>query len=188
MKIDREVQRDPLLNHRPIIIFGVAGCGKSTVAEQVSALLGDNIELLDADDFHSDDCITKMTSGTPLDEQDREPWLRRLNQALIASTARGQKVVLACSALRESYRELLGNELTPLWCHLNLELSQAFLRAAARQNHFFSADMVRSQFEVLEVPSYGVHLNAGQTPLELAKKIIRADRQQQVDGLTATSF
>lgn len=177
MEMDHAELHTPLANHHPIIIFGVAGCGKSTVAQQVAELLGDSIYLLDADDFHSDDNIAKMASGIPLSEQDREPWLRRLNQELSEYVARGRKVVLACSALRESHRRLLAEGLTPLWCHLNLELSQAFLRAAARQNHFFSADMVRSQFEVLQIPNYGLQLNAALTPSTLALKIISADQK-----------
>jgi len=172
-------------NHHPIIIFGVAGCGKSTIAQQVSTASENTVQLLDADDFHSTESIEKMTSGFPLDDHDRIPWLRRLNSELTSNFSCGKKVVLACSALRESHRERLGEGLNPLWCHLNLELSQAFLRAAARQNHFFSADMVRSQFQVLQVPDYGLQLDALVSQDELANTILTADLQRSALALTS---
>jgi len=178
MKDDLEAQPNSLPNPHPIIIFGVAGCGKSTIAQQVSTASSGTIKFLDADDFHSMESIEKMASGVPLNDQDRDPWLRRLNCDLTYSFHNGIKVVLACSALRESHRQLLGKGLTPLWCHLNLELSQAYLRAAARQNHFFSADMVRSQYKILQVPDYGLHLNALSSPTDITNTILNSDQNK----------
>jgi len=178
MNNDQQKPRKSLPNPHPIVIFGVAGCGKSTIAQQVSTTSADVIQFLDADDFHSTESIEKMASGVPLDDQDRAPWLRRLNRELTSNFHSGIKVVLACSALRESHRQLLGEGLTPLWCLLKLDLSQAFLRSAARKNHFFSADMVRSQYKILQVPDYGLHLNALSSPTDITNTILNADQNK----------
>ena len=89
-----------------VVVMGVTGCGKSTVG----AALGEHLgwPFLDADDFHPDENVAKMASGTPLDDADRWPWLDRVADVLRAAEAKGESVVLACSALKAAYRERLA--------------------------------------------------------------------------------
>src|SRR5215213_1147079 len=95
---------------RFILVMGVAGCGKTTVGELVARRLGWNF--YDADAFHPAENIAKMANGTPLDDSDRVPWLTALHALISASIMENRPAVLACSALKESYREQLlkGNE------------------------------------------------------------------------------
>ncbi|BCE01622.1 gluconokinase [Marinicellulosiphila megalodicopiae] len=154
----------------PVIVFGVSGCGKSTIANEVSRNL--SAEFLDADDFHPQSNIDKMASGQPLTDDDRAPWLAHLNQLMIEKASQNQQVVLACSALKEQYRVILSDNLNPFWCHLALSEQMVIERMMRRQNHFMKANMVRSQFEALEKPEYGLIVDATQSVENIVKIIL----------------
>ena len=131
-----------------IVIMGVAGCGKSSVGQQVAARLG--LPLIEGDDFHSDESRAKMREGTALTDADRHGWLLALAAQL---QAHPQGVVLSCSALKRAYRDLLraaSPGLRFVYLHIDIEAAQA--RVAARAAHFFSASLVQSQFAALEDP------------------------------------
>jgi gluconokinase len=134
--------------HGSLVIMGVAGCGKSSLARAVAA--GEAMEVIEGDDFHSAGSRQKMRAGIALTDADRQGWLERLAQAL---RERPAGVVLACSALRRRYREQLRQAAPGLrFVFLDISRAEAGARIAARADHFFSPSLVDSQFETLESP------------------------------------
>lgn len=133
-----------------VVVMGVSGCGKSTIGSQVAQELG--AEFIDADDLHSDEARAKMSSGTPLTDDDRRPWLGRVAEAAAAVNAHGSSVVLACSALRRIYRDQLRAGLThdPIFLHLNGTAELISNRMSLRNGHFMPAALLTSQLETLE--------------------------------------
>lgn len=174
----RSSNRAPVV--RPLIIWGSAGCGKSTVAQRVAAQLGQGCVYLDADDFHSQASIDKMRRGLPLTSEDRQPWLERLNQYLHSNQRAGLRTVLACSALREAYRKTLGRGLAPQWYHLQIEEKVARRRVQQRPQHFFSEAVLQSQFMILEAADYGLKLDA-QQGLDVITDLITRDIEALAD-------
>ena len=139
-----------------VVVMGVAGCGKSVVGTQVAERLG--VPLVEGDDFHPPRNIAKMREGTPLTDEDRADWLRRLAQELAAHPA---GAVLTCSALKRGYRDMLRAAVPGLrFLHLALSQHQALERVASRTDHFYPPSLVASQFEALEDPrgEPGVHV------------------------------
>lgn len=132
--------------------MGVSGCGKSTVARAVAARLGWTFH--DADDFHPQENLDKMRAGIPLDDGDRWPWLARLNGLLSDAIRSGSHPVLACSALRQVYREkLVEGGLPVMGVYLRGTYEEILARLAAREGHFMPPALLRSQFEALEEPA-----------------------------------
>jgi gluconokinase len=132
-----------------LVVMGVSGSGKSTVAAAVAARAGGIF--LDADDFHPSSNVAKMSAGTPLTDEDRRPWLIAVGDEIGRRTAAGQTVVIACSALKRSYRDLLrdrGGEM----CFALLDGSPELLaeRIGARSSHFMPATLLGSQLVALE--------------------------------------
>lgn len=134
-----------------IIIMGVSGCGKTTVGQALAAQLG--YAFYDGDDFHPPENVAKMANGIPLDDTDRAPWLARLHDLLHAHIARGEGVVLACSALKRRYREQLrvGNEGVQ-FVYLQGDFEVIWERMRTRPQHYMKASMLQSQFDALEPP------------------------------------
>lgn len=134
------------------VIMGVSGCGKSTVGQALADAL--NCPFYDGDDFHPPENVAKMAGGTPLNDDDRAPWLAVLHDLLLAHAEKGETAVLACSALKKKYRDQLrhGNDGLHF---VYLEGSQALIweRMQARQAHYMKADMLQSQFDALEPPA-----------------------------------
>ena len=135
-----------------LVVMGVAGCGKSTVAALLAARLG--WPMIEGDHFHSAANIEKMGMGIPLDDADREPWLRRIAAAIEAWRAAGTPGVITCSALRRRYRETIAAGKEDVW-FVYLRGSRAVIaaRLALRQGHFMPASLLDSQFETLEEPA-----------------------------------
>jgi len=131
-----------------IVVMGVAGCGKSTLASGMALLLG--CRLIEGDDHHRPESQKKMRNGVPLADADREPWLDRLGE-LMAQT-RGD-VVVTCSALKRRYRERLRSWVPALkFVYVDIDPDQAASRVACRAGHLFPASLVASQFDALEPP------------------------------------
>ena len=131
--------------------MGVSGAGKSVVGKALGDSLG--WPFLDADEFHPESNRAKMTAGIPLNDDDRQPWLERLNQELVARDGRNDPAVLACSALREKYRETLKRGLPGLvFVHLKADPETITQRVGNRPGHFMPATLVKSQFDTLEAP------------------------------------
>jgi gluconokinase len=134
---------------RSVVFMGVAGCGKSSLAAAVASVVG--LQLVEGDDFHSAASRTKMSQGIALTDEDRDGWLRVLGEQLEAAP---DGIALTCSALKRKYRDRLRLA-SPglLFVFLALSREQAHARVASRAAHFFSADLVDSQFVALEPPT-----------------------------------
>ncbi|MEP0367666.1 MAG: gluconokinase [Cyclobacteriaceae bacterium] len=154
------------------IVCGVSGTGKTTIGKTLASQL--DVPFYDADDFHSENNIKKMQSGTPLDDSDRINWLKTLSSKIL-QWERDGGAVLACSALKELYRQLLVPVAeTPVrWIVLEGDKEVILERMKARKGHFFDAKMLDSQFEIYERPSYGLILNVSESPDELIGKIFK---------------
>ncbi len=134
------------------LIMGVSGSGKSTLGLALALELG--WDFYDADDFHPAENITKMASGIPLTDSDREPWLDLLNKKLLATLQVNRHPILACSALKEKYRQrLLRNVDGMAILLLRGSYETIRTRLAARAGHFMKDTLLQSQFEALEEPS-----------------------------------
>lgn len=130
--------------------MGVSGCGKSTVGALLAQKLG--VEFLDADEFHPPQNVAKMASGVPLTDADRQPWLERLNAEL-----RGrEQVVLACSALKQSYRDALAAGADCRFVHLRGSIELIRTRLQLRRHRYMPASLLESQFAALEPPARAI--------------------------------
>lgn len=143
--------------------MGVAGSGKTAVGEK----LADSLRwvFLDADNFHPPANIEKMKHGIPLNDDDRVPWLHRLHDELKRRLAEGQSVILACSALKESYRRTLRDHVSPLtFVYLDVD-AETIRNRLQHRTHFFPKELMDSQFATLEKPEDALIVDA-RKPLE----------------------
>jgi gluconokinase len=136
-----------------LVVMGVAGCGKSSLGLAVAEDLG--LPMIEGDAHHSAASVAKMSQGIALTDADRAGWLNRLAALLGEAHQRGAGTVLSCSALKRAYRERLRADLPAgalrfLW--LELSPAEALRRVSQRGSHFFSANLVDSQFAALESP------------------------------------
>lgn len=131
--------------------MGVSGCGKTSVGKALAETLG--WDFYDADDFHPPANIAKMTSGIPLTDADRAPWLESLRTLISACVQSNRPGVLACSALKERYRQTLlrGNPGAQL-VYLKGSYNLIWSRMAQRPGHYMKPEMLKSQFDALEEP------------------------------------
>lgn len=136
---------------RQFVVMGVSGSGKSSVASMLASRTGGIF--LDADDFHPPENKAKMAAGIPLTDEDRRPWLDALNSELKARMKTERAVFLACSALKQVYRERLAAGL-PALRFIFLKGSKELIRGRMqqRENHFMTAALLDSQFATLEEP------------------------------------
>lgn len=136
---------------RFVIVMGVSGSGKTTVGQALAVRLG--WDFYDADGFHPPANINKMASGIPLDDSDRAPWLASLHALISASLQEDRPGVLACSALRDSYRQkLLEGNSDVLIVYLKGSYELIWSRLSAREDHYMKPQMLQSQFDALEEP------------------------------------
>ena len=154
--------------HKCYIVMGVSGSGKTTIGKLLADRL--NVPFLDADDFHPPENIRKMTSGIPLNDADREPWLNILSKEL---DKRKEGCVLGCSALKEKYRKLLEQASATInWVYLEASPELIRHRLSQRKDHFMPSSLIDSQFEALEVPADAICVDASLHPEEIVDKII----------------
>ncbi|MCE7053402.1 gluconokinase [Algoriphagus sp. AGSA1] len=153
-----------------IVVTGVSGTGKTTVGSGIANSL--NLPFFDADNFHPKENIEKMSKGVPLNDVDRLPWLQSLAE-LLTDHEKSGGAVLACSALKESYREILKGNNNVQWIHLKGDKELIWRRMLARKNHYMKADMLDSQFATWEEPQYGLKLNILHTPEEMLSQALR---------------
>ncbi|APW60152.1 gluconokinase [Paludisphaera borealis] len=155
-----------------IVLMGVTGTGKTTVGRVLAADLGWTFR--DGDDYHPAANIDKMRRGVPLNDDDRAPWLAALGRLIDETVARGENLVLACSALKHRYQEYLRHNLAAVH-YVELwgppELIQK--RLASRTGHFMSPTLLSSQFAILEPPADAILVEVSGTPQEIASEIRR---------------
>ena len=163
-----------------VCVMGVSGCGKSTVASMIAEHF--SVPFCEADDFHPEANVQKMSAGIPLDDTDRQPWLiavreqiKQLRQRDGDGGSRG--CVVACSALKQSYRDILsGDDVDTVFVHLAGSFEQIFERMQQRDSHFMPASLLRSQFEALEPPipgHTGIELSIDQPAETIASEAIK---------------
>ncbi|WP_378174996.1 decarboxylating NADP(+)-dependent phosphogluconate dehydrogenase [Aquimarina sp. SS2-1] len=153
------------------IVYGVSGSGKTTIGKKLAEKL--NIPFYDADDFHPENNIKKMSDGFPLNDDDRDPWLQRL-ATLVKDSHRDQGAVLACSALKKKYRRILQSTNSEYiqWIFLDGDFELIEKRMKFRENHFFKKEMLVSQFEVLEKPDNGIIVDINNITDDILGEII----------------
>lgn len=155
-----------------IVVMGVSGCGKTTIAKLLSEKT--KIPFFDADDFHPKENVVKMSNGIPLKDEDRIPWLMALN-AKMKEQLHNKGIVLACSALKERYREILNKGIYYVhWVYLEGDFETVKHRIEEREGHFMGVDLLQSQFDCLEEPAYGIKVDIKQTPDEVLDYIIKS--------------
>ena len=144
---------------RVVIVMGVTGSGKSTVARAFADRVG--WRFCDADDLHSSENVDRMRQGIPLDDDRRAPWLVRIRASIDAALARGERIVVACSALKERYRIVVTGGLDDAR-YVHLTAPEEVLRDRLRQrpDHFAGVALLDSQLSALEPPIDGLTLDA----------------------------
>jgi gluconokinase/shikimate kinase len=155
-----------------LVLMGVSGCGKSTVAGLLAGRLG--WDLAEGDDMHPPENVAKMAAGHPLTDEDRWPWLRRIAGWITEHTADGRPGLVTCSALKRSYRDVLrGQHVT--FVFLDGTREQIETRLRARHGHFMPVSLLDSQFATLEPPGpdeHALRVDITPPPAEQAEFII----------------
>ncbi|MGA8491499.1 MAG: gluconokinase [Terriglobales bacterium] len=152
-----------------ILVMGVEGSGKTTVGKLLAEDLG--WIFVDADDFHSASNKEKMSRGIPLDDADRRPWLQAIHDFIVKQVEKGQDVLLACSALKQSYREQLQQGLDMKVVYLKGSFDLISSRLQKRQDHFARESLLASQFASLEEPVDAVAIDASLSETEIIKRV-----------------
>ncbi len=153
-----------------VVVMGVSGSGKSTIGQLLAASL--DWEFSDADTFHSVANIEKMSHGIPLSDEDRMPWLHQLQSAIAQWLLEDKNVVLACSALKSSYRQILWQDpkkMRLVYIKSSFELLQK--RLQHRRNHFMAENLLQSQFDILEEPEDSIKVDANQEAIASVQQI-----------------
>ena len=135
---------------KSFILMGVSSTGKTSIGTEVARRLG--MKLIDGDDLHPRANIIKMGSGQPLNDQDRAPWLERIRDAAFSLEQKSERGIIVCSALKKQYRNLIrdGNDVKFIFLRGDFDL--VLKRMQQREGHYMKAEMLRSQFDTLEVP------------------------------------
>lgn len=162
-----------------VVLMGPMGCGKTTIGELLSERTG--WTFYDGDDYHPEANIIKMASSIPLDDSDREPWLKILNRIIEDHLSEGSSMILACSALKDKYRKLLGIDQQQV-ISVFLKGSVSVLREhlTGRSHEYMSNDLLKSQLNTLEEPDGGIIVDVAGTPDETTQEII--DKLQEFES------
>ncbi|WP_422860153.1 gluconokinase [Flagellimonas sp. S174] len=159
------IEKKPMV----FIVMGVSGTGKSTIGKLLSQKL--HIPFFDGDDFHPEANIKKMASGNPLNDNDRYDWLIALNQ--LAKENKSNGAVIACSALKSSYRKILRKDMepSPVFVYLEGTFELIKSRLEKRSSHFMPIDLLKSQFKTLEPPMEAIKVSIALAPEEIIESI-----------------
>ncbi|TMU57690.1 gluconokinase [Flagellimonas algicola] len=151
--------------------MGVSGTGKSTIGTMLSEQLG--IPFFDGDDYHPEANVKKMSAGRPLNDHDRQGWLLRLNE--LAKEYQSTGAVIACSALKQSYRDLLRQGMNEKLAFVFLEGSFELIksRLESRKGHFMTSTLLQSQFDTLEPPEDAITVSIALQPTEITEQVIK---------------
>jgi gluconokinase len=167
------------MNTRFFIVMGVAGSGKTSVGRSLAEQLG--WDFYDADHFHPPENIAKMANGIPLDDSDRVPWLASLHDLICSSLKAGRPGVLACSALKERYRQQLmdGTQGVQL-IYLKGSYDLIWSRMEKRTDHYMKPQMLKSQVEALEEPANALTLDISRSVEELVQEVVTSFRDSSL--------
>ena len=158
-----------------IVVMGVAGSGKTTIGQKLAGALG--CPFYDADDFHGADAKSKMNRGIALTDEDRQPWLGNLADEIKKWESKGGFSVLACSALKKSYRDLLSKAGLIRWVYLKGDKEVIRQRLAKRKDHFMNSGLLDSQFDTLEEPTESFVADISQEPGQIVEALVRQLRE-----------
>jgi gluconokinase len=153
-----------------LLVMGVTGSGKTTVGKLLASRLG--WVFLDADDFHPAENIAKMKRGVALTDEDREPWLAAIHAELLHCAAKEQDAVLACSALKQSYRETLAAGVELRVCYLKGTYREIAARLQSRTGHFAGEAILAGQFADLEEPRDALVLRVSDMAEEIVADVL----------------
>jgi gluconokinase len=155
-----------------IVVMGVSGSGKTTVGQLLADALG--AEFAEGDAYHPPENIEKMRRGIPLEDADRWPWLHTLAAQIDRWLAAGTMVVLACSALKQRYRDVLARDRPGVrFVHLQGDMGLIRLRLDRRRGHYMPATLLDSQFAALEPPGDAITVDVAGTPEAITAAIIK---------------
>lgn len=158
-----------------VVIMGVSGCGKTTVAQAVAGRLG--FVMAEGDDFHPKANVEKMSHGIPLNDDDRWPWLKTINAWMVEQDKQGKSTVISCSALKKAYRDVLRQNLDVLFIHLVGSEELIGSRMAKRTGHYMPTSLLPSQFadlQQLQPEESGVEVSIEDTPGEVENRAVEA--------------
>jgi 6-phosphogluconate dehydrogenase len=159
------------MKHQAIIITGVAGSGKSSVGALLAQQLGSSF--YDGDEFHPEANIEKMRRGVALNDADRAPWLQSIHDFIVARLQL-ESLVLACSALKQQYRDVLEQGIPPSqlqWVHLQGDFDIVYPRIQQRAGHFMPLELLQSQYDTYEAPRSGLKIDVNQPLVSIVEKI-----------------
>lgn len=170
-----------------VVVMGVSGAGKSAVGSRLARRLGAVFE--DGDDFHPAANKAKMSAGIPLTDADRLPWYATLRRRILEGRRMGERLVLACSALRQAHRDVLrdgdgGDEL--VFVHLRGSRELIAARLAGRRGHFMPASLLESQLATLEEPADAIAVEVSGDPAEIVERIVEELCRLRVAGADGT--
>src|SRR5580658_11381523 len=154
-----------------VIVMGTTGSGKTTIGSLLAKRLG--WQFVDADDFHPPANVEKMKHGIPLTDADREPWLKALHDKIVEWNTEKRNVVLACSALKQSYRDELRASPDVKFVYLKGSYELFSQRVLARKGHFAKQDLLASQFATLEEPADAMVVDAAQSPEDMVTEVCK---------------
>ena len=158
-----------------LVVMGVSGSGKTTIGRLLAARL--RWPFFDGDDYHSEANVARMAAGHPLTDADRQPWLGQLRDLIQEHLALGESSVVACSALKRSYRATLkAGDDRVRFLHLEGDFDLILGRMHSRAGHFMKAGMLRSQFETLEPPAQAIVIAVDVPPETVIEAAIQALR------------
>jgi len=159
-----------------VVLMGVCGCGKSTIGRALAAEL--DWPFLDADTVHPQANVAKMAAGIPLTDEDRWPWFDRIVAEMRRHAAAGKHVVIACSALKQAYRDRLATGGSVRFVYLKGDAKTIAPRLAGRTGHFMPPSLLESQFATLEEPAAAIVIDIVQPIAAQVAAITRALREE----------
>jgi gluconokinase len=155
-----------------IVVMGVAGSGKTTIGQLLASRL--DCLFVDGDSFHPPANIEKMSHGIPLTDADREPWLAAIHARIAESSGRNESLVVACSALKQKYRDTLSRDIRIAWAYLKGSADLILSRLRGRSDHFMKPAMLASQIADLEEPTGAIVVDISLSPDAAVEQIVNA--------------